>query len=185
MRETGILPAENRTDMARRIYESDTGEILMNSAENGFVLTTPRLEGVLVRETLPVRADKLEVLSSSVPAMTAAASLDAAKPLGESSHLLVVYSTDALNSSMRFTSPDRTVIEEVGELPVLIRTGRAKIAVRNRALRNPAAYVLGFNGERRERLPIRRTEDGKLLLEFDTGNFAGGPSPFIEITGQE
>ena len=181
MRETGILPAENRTDMARRIYESDTGEILMNSAENGFVLTTPRLEGVLVRETLPVRADKLEVLSSSVPAMTAAASLDAAKPLGESSHLLIVYSTDALNSSMRFTSPDRTVIE----LPVLIRTGRAKIAVRNRALRNPAAYVLGFNGERRERLPIRRTEDGKLLLEFDTGNFAGGPSPFIEITGQE
>lgn len=117
--------------------------------------------------------------------MTAAASLDAAKPLGESSHLLVVYSTDALNSNMRFTSPDRTVIEEVGELPVLIRTGRTKIAVRNRALRDPAAYVLGFNGERRERLPIRRTEDGKLLLEFDTGSFAGGPSPFIEITGQE
>lgn len=185
MRETGILPAENRTDMARRIYESDTGEILMNSAENGFVLTTPRLEGVLVRETLPVRADKLEVLSSSVPAMTAAASLDAAKPLGESSHLLVVYSTDALNSGMRFTSPDRTVIEEVGELPVLIRTGRAKIAVRNRALRNPPPTFSGSTGSAGSGFPSAARKMGNCFLNSTQGTLPEGRRRSLRSPGQE
>ena len=41
MKRKGILPAGNITDPARGIFQSDTGEILLNAPEKKMTVVTP------------------------------------------------------------------------------------------------------------------------------------------------
>lgn len=181
IREGGLIGNDNITDASKRIYQSDTRELTMHIDGDGLLtVITPRLEGVAVKRDQPHALKQLTVNSCSVPAMVAAASLDKAKTLDTTDRLLVVFSTDALNTGMRFTSPARTTLLDRGTLPVLMQTGKVSVTIANRTLTNPVAYALKFNGERGDKLPVS-VGNGRLTVTMDTAQLSIGPSPFIEI----
>lgn len=183
IRESGIIDKANVTDVSKRLYQSDTKELTLGMDGDGLLtVITPRLEGVVMKQDKPFALKNLTVNTCSVPAMVAAASLDKGKTLDTADRLIVVFSTDALNSGMRFSSPARTTILDNGKLPVLIQVGKVSVTIANRTLTNPVAYALKFNGERGDKLPVT-VADGRLTVTMDTSKLAIGPSPFIEIVG--
>jgi len=182
LKAKGLLPADNRTDIARSLYESETGELLLDAPAHLMTVRTPRLEGVSFEQLAdPLALGALMVVSSTVPACVTAIALDDAK-LYESKRVLLVYATDALNSGMTFEDAGRRILRDLGEEPAqtLMRTGvlAARLATRNAD--RLKVWALGMDGTRKEALPVR-VREGVLELTLDTTTL-GSVTPFFEIT---
>ena len=174
LRTAKILPPGNLTDPAKGVFQSDTGELIMRTAENRLTVNTPRLKGVAWNgETVELSGFAFQ---SSVPCTAALISLDKL-PLERSRRMLLVFSTDALNSNMEL-SADRKVLHKAGTLPVLLETGRLTVELpREVALK---CFALGIDGSRREELPLRR-EGGRSRFSVDTAKLQNGPSLYFEF----
>ena len=44
-------------------------------------------------------------------------------------------------------------------------------------------YALGFDGSRREKLPLQ-AENGVIKISFDTAALKNGPTPFFELCAE-
>lgn len=180
LKRNGVLGRDNRSNPARGIFESDTGEVYMDVPAGEMTVRSPRLEGVVVKDVArPVRAGTLAVERCTVPASVTAVSLDKA-PLGSAKRILAVIATDARNSGMRFSDGDETVLEEIGKLPVLLKTGRFRLTLDRPDAELFRAYALKLNGERAGELPVGN-ENGRLVLDVDTAALPGGPAIFYEL----
>jgi hypothetical protein len=177
MRARGLIPADNATDPAQGIYESDTGELRIERDRMLYTVRTPRLEGATLGHETAATIDALTVHRVSVPGSVAAASLDG-KPLRDSRRILLIYATDALNTGMTFTAPDRVELVDSGHAPVLIEAGAisATLATRQEGLH---AWALGFDGARRQELPLVKVDNG-VRLDVDMATLPE-PSFFIEL----
>ena len=90
----------------------------------------------------------------------------------------MVYATDALNSGMVFTSPERVELVDPGHAPVLIEAGALSLTLAT-AQTGLRAWALGFDGSRRQELPLIAVEGG-VRLEVDMTTLPE-PSFFIEL----
>ncbi|MEI7728905.1 MAG: hypothetical protein WCO56_05010 [Verrucomicrobiota bacterium] len=181
LRAKGILPQGNRTDAAKKIYESETGEILLDAPGKRLTVNAPALAGICAETFAGVpQAGKLTVAAASVPASITMAARDG-KTLELSHRLLLVVSTDARNSGESYEDDSGVVLRQVGKPPVLLRTGRFTIDLA-RAPNAPAlrAWALAMNGQRRDALPVASIPGG-IRLKIDTAAWSCGPSPFIEL----
>lgn len=179
LKRKGILGRENRSNPARGIYESDTGEVMMNVKSAEMTVRTPRLEGAVIKSGRPAAIDALTIECCTVPAAVTAVSLNDT-PLRNARRILVVIATDARNSNMRFSDENETILEAIGTLPVLVKTGRFRLAFDRPDAAAFRVYALKLNGERISELPIE-SRDGKLTLELDTAALPGGPALFYEL----
>jgi hypothetical protein len=180
LKEKGIIPAENRTDPKNGIFESENGQLLLEAHKPMMTLRTARAEGVAsILYSKPICIDALTIFSSSKPAQVVALSVDG-KSLAASERILIVYSTDALNTGATFDSEDRTVIREKGELPVLVQCGTFNVSLKNRQAAGFKAWALGFDGVRREELVARNGGD-TIGLTVDTATLRDGPTVFFEL----
>jgi len=179
IKDGGILPKSNRTDYAKRLFQSETGEITLNGQDETMTVITPRLEGAIIKKNMPVKLGRMEIESCSKPASVVVASLDNEKTIAESKRLLLVFSTNALNSGMTFENSNMSLMVEVGNLPVLMET--AKLTLTLKFLNNtaPAIYALNMDGTRAEQVPCT-FKDGKLALSLDTFKLQYA-TPFFEI----
>lgn len=177
LKKRNILPASNRTDPDAGIFESDTGELLMNTQSSRLSVRTPRSEGVSLLAGDSACMKILNVRSTSRNACVFLTSVDNL-PLEESRRMVLVYSTAALNTGLRM-SADRSSILNKGTNPVLLQTGKlhAELTLPSG---NWKCYALSVNGIRRESLPCSRT-GGKWNLLLDTDTLKNGPTPFFEL----
>lgn len=133
LRRRGDLPATNRTSLADRIYESDTGEILLDRSAGQLRVLTAATEGIaFARLSAPVDLGTLSVTQADDGALIALSTLDKGTSLRDGKRLLLVFATDARNSDMRFRDWGEKIIEDFGRLPVLIRKASAEIALARR-----------------------------------------------------
>ena len=174
LREKNILPAGNLTDPEKGVFQSDTGELVLRTGENCFTVDTLRLKGA-AWEGGELRLSNL-VFRSSLPCTAALISLDKA-PLGESRRMLLVFSTDALNSGMEL-SADRRGLHKPGTLPVLLETGTLELTLDCSA--KLKCFALGIDGERREELPLH-IGGGRIRLAIDTAQER--PRPLFRTGG--
>ena len=180
LREKGVLKEGNRTDPGRGLYQSDTGELTLSTADGGEMkVVAPRLTGAVVKVDRPVDLGAVRIESCSVPAAVTVASLSKEQAIPEAKRMLLVFSTDALNNGMRFKDERRRVLEKLGTLPVLWRTGKLSLSIRNAAAGSPKLYALALNGERREELPVR-VDGGRIQVTVDTAKLKA-PTPFFEL----
>lgn len=177
LKKRGILPAGNRTDPDAGIYESDTGELLMNTRSCRLSVQTACSEGVSLLAGESARLKNLNVRSTNRNACVFLTSVDHT-PLAESRRLVLVYSTAALNSGLQM-SADQTSIFNKGTNPVLLQTGKL-LAELNLSPGNWKCYALSVNGIRREMLPLSPA-DGKWMFSLDTSMLKNGPTPFFEF----
>ena len=181
MREKKLIGPENRTDPGRGLYQSDTGEITMDIRNGGLLdVVTPRLEGTTVKAGRPKRLSALTVETATCPASITVIAQSIDRTVESDDRLLAVVNTDALNSGMTFTDASRYRLVAIGEAPVLMQTGRFRLKIRNRVLRNPVVYALKLNGTRAGRIPAGY-ENGEIVLDLDTARLPSGPTPFFEI----
>ncbi len=178
LKEKGILPQDNITDPAGGVYQSDTGQITMRTNEHLLKIVTPRSEAVTMESATAEKLGYFEVLNTSVPALAAACAVDD-KPLAESRRIVIVYATDAVNTDME-VSASRVSLVNLGKPPALIQVGKLEAALYNPDAATMSLYALGFNGERREKLPLAYDGD-TVKLSIDTGVLKDGPTTFFEL----
>jgi hypothetical protein len=184
LKKAGVLGQANRTDPAKGLFESDTGQLFLNAPRHQLQVITPRLEGACVDSDLTpgrVALQQLVIEASSVPASVTAIAVDD-RPLAESRRILLVYATDALNSGMSFTSPQRETLVALGKLPVLLRTGKLRATLATRQAPALKVWALALDGSRRE--PIAAAVQGDTLtLSMDTSRLKT-VTPFFELAAE-
>jgi hypothetical protein len=184
LKKAGVLGQTNRTDPARGIYESDTGQLLLDAPSRQVRVITPRMEGACLDPQTasgPVRLGQLTIESTSVAAAVTAIAVDD-RPLAESRRILLVYATDALNSGMTFTSPEREMLVALGKLPILLRTGLLKVTLTGRHAASLKVWALGLDGRRME--VIAAPAIGETLpVTVDTGRLKS-VTPFFELVAE-
>ena len=184
LKKVGILPPGNRTDVERGVFESDTGQLLLDAPNRRLQVIAPRMEGACVDpETTPgpLTLKQLAIQETSVPASVTAIAVDD-KPLAESRRILLVYATDALNSGMAFTTDKRETLVANGKAPLLLRTGRLKISLATPHAAGLKVWALGFDGRRTESLPATAA-GGTLSLSLDTARLKSA-TVFFEIAAE-
>lgn len=126
----GLLPKDNQTDLKTGLYESDTGELLLDRLRGQLRVTTPKTEAVAfstLRE--PVNLGSVRVEASDGDGLLAVSVLDDAESIAQSRKLLVIYATDAHNTDMQFRDDEEKVIADFGRLPVLVRKGYVDLSL--------------------------------------------------------
>jgi hypothetical protein len=184
LRKAGLLTPTNRTDSAKGIFESDTGQLLLNAPSHQLRVVTPRLEGACIDPAIAserVALRQLTIDSTSVPAAVNAIAVDD-RPLAESRRILIVYATDALNSGMTFETPKRETLVEPGKLPVLLRTGRLKATLGGRHVAGMKLWALGLDGSRQEAVATVANGDD-LTIVIDTSRLKTA-TPFFEAVAE-
>lgn len=130
LRAGGALPAENRTRPQAGVYESDTGQILLDSGAEQLRVVTAATEGVAYsRLRAPVDLGTLSVDAAEGDGLVALSSIEHGRTLADGRRFLVVFATDARNTGMRFRDRAEKVIEDFGRLPVLLRKGSAEVRI--------------------------------------------------------
>lgn len=181
LRERGILPAGNQTDVAKDLFQSDTGEITLAAKEKRITVITPRTEGVTLNDQQSAALATLTVQSTSVAAAVAVTAVDA-QPLRTSRRIVLVYLTDTVNTGMEL-SEDRATLIKPGTLPPLVRTGVLKVSLQNEVGAKWKVWALGFNGARRELIPSQ-VKDKTIEITIDTAKLKNGPTSFFEIAAE-
>jgi hypothetical protein len=182
LRTKGILTQNNQTDAKQKIYESETGEILLDASSKRLTVRSPKLAGICADKFEgPQKAGKMTVEKSTVSASITIASRDG-KALEQSSRLLLVIATDARNSGESYEDADGVVMRKFGSPPVLLRTGRFTVYIeRDRKAPALRAWALAMNGTRRDELPVTAVPGG-IRLDVDTSALSCGATPFFELS---
>ncbi len=179
LRAHGILSAENRTDFQQNRYESETGELYLDARAEELIVTTRRLEGMILKGDHPVTGKALAIKRCSRPAALVLASLEKDHSLQQAKRLLLILSTNAFNNNMRFTSDTFRRCQDLGEFPVLIETAVIELEAATDHEVSPVVYALNLDGTRQERIPAT-VKAGRLRLRLDTAGLEYG-TPFFEI----
>lgn len=177
LKAKGLVKPDNRTDAKKGIYESETGELLMKGYDHYLQAVTPRTEAVCLETGTSAKLGRMEVRSTSANGCVAVTSVDG-EQIGASKRMVFLYITREANEGM-VTSADGKTMVNMGGYPALLQTGVVDVRL-DLPARDWELYLLGYNGERLERLPVQ-TEDGRLVLKLDTAKFLHGPTPFFEL----
>ena len=180
LKQRNILPADNRTDWSRRIYQSETGELTLDARKLKLTVVTPRLEGAILKQGTDADLSVLQVRNLTVPASVVAASLHADENLKDASRVLLVVATNAFNTNMTFENASMFCCVNPGDLPVLMETVRGTVELATTQKQSPKVYALHLDGTRFAELPCE-LKNGILHLPLDTSKLKNG-TPFFEIS---
>jgi hypothetical protein len=183
LRKAGLLDPSNRTNTSKGLYQTDTGQVLMDSQRRRLTVVTPKSEAVVFDTPEPITLDNLVVEQSSGPAMVSVSSMDG-QPLHASKRMLVILATDARNSGMRFADTAETTLQDLGKKPVLIRAVMVNLKLKNQNAAILKVFSNNLRGQRGDAIPITRELDG-ISFVLDTARLSHGPTTYFEITSQE
>lgn len=113
LRDEHMLAAENRTDIARGFYESDTGQVLLDRRAGQLRVSTPATEAAAfssLRE--PIDLGLMRIGQADGNGLVALSAIDPVGKLSESRRLLLILATDAQNTGMVFRDSEEKVIED-------------------------------------------------------------------------
>ena len=92
---------------------------------------------------------------------------------------VLVYSTEMANTDM-VLGYDRQLMKNTGKSPALMRCGKLSATLTCKSPEKFSIYALGFDGSRRERLPVS-VADGRLRIQIDTATLADGPNVLLRV----
>lgn len=172
LRERGLLPESSLCDPSSGVWQSPSGEVLIDGAQAVATVATDRTSAVFRASAGSADAGVLGVDLRDAGGMVWATSVDG-EPLVASGRILVSHLTEILNSGMRFGELERVTLLGWGDLPLLVKRVPATISL---GLDDPAAYTiyaLAPDGERLGQVPAS-SEGGRLTFTADPGLFDGG-----------
>jgi hypothetical protein len=182
LRQAGVLAPGNRSD-ADGVYQSDTEQLLLDSARKRLSVITARTEAVVFDQPEPIALKQLRVEQADGPALVAVSSMDG-QPLARSGRLLLILATDARNTGMRFSDAGETTLLDLGTKPVLLQARRIRLRLQSSEAAKLAVYALNLRGQRGDPITVQRDADG-ISFELDTASLSQGPTTYFEITSKD
>lgn len=186
LRDAKLIPAGNKTDIEKGVWESVTGELCMDQGLRRLTVDTPRLQGMSAVKGDAYRFKDVAVRNLTVDAGLALASIDGEKDLKDASRILFVFATDAVNSEAIYLNRFREDIKpkmgwpkQLGHAPLLIETGSVEVALRNANAKKMKLWSLNVDGTRAEEVPVSATASG-LKFTLDTAKLKA-PSVYFEL----
>ncbi len=155
------LPPEFRRALSRPDtgrHESSNGELLLLPRENKMRIVTPKTEAAALAKG-DFGGEILHVSGVETFSTISLHSLDG-EPLSASGSMLLFFLTDSANSAMRFSNDDRTLLEDWGKLPLLLRRGKAQIMLKIPAGPDLRIERLKLNGESAGTVPYTPVAGG-------------------------
>ncbi len=180
LREKGALPKKNPSSDAKGVFQTDTGELRMETARNDLQMDTPRLQGICAEAGSRAKLTDFEIRKMTVRGNLALASIDGTLPIRDAKRLLLVVATNVLQNNMTFEDPQMRFLLKLGDLPFLVQTGTFEVAFRNRNAASLKAYALGMDGKRLAELPLKKFGDLVELL-LNTAAIPNGPALYFEF----
>ncbi len=150
---------------------SDTGELTLDTQAGTFTVVTPRSEGAVLPAEAEFAGRQLHVSGNTAFATIFAASLDD-QPLAAARRVLILHLTDINNTKMKFLDPQHAMLGNFGQLPHLVRAGRATLKLTRTAAGQPQAWALDITGKRQQPVEVKALPDGVELV-VDTAAPAG------------
>ena len=181
LREKKILPEDNITDVSKGIFQSETGQITMDSTKKTLKVVTPRSEIVAAEKFEPVKLGALKVISSTVPASVGVVSLDG-KKISNSKRLMFTYATRESNIGMKL-SPDEVISAGSGSGPIALLNGTVEAELKLLPDGKYSIYPLSLTGERRDPIPFEFA-DGVMKIKIDNSKLKNGSTVFFEIVAE-
>ncbi len=181
LRTKGVLPKTNHSSDAKGIFETDTAEMLMDTNRNFLQVNTPRLQGICAEAGTKAELNDFEVRQMTTRGNLALVSLDGTKPIRDANRMLLVIATNALNSGMKFEDQKMCFMLNMGNVPVLLQTGKFEVAFKSKNASAIKAYALRMDGGRLAELPLKKSGD-QVILSVDTAALPDGPSIYYELT---
>ena len=179
LKQAGVIPADNRTDVQKGIFESETGEILADTKKHTLSVVTPRTESLALKPGQSLKGKQLSVLSASVPVTVSAISIDGTQPVANANHLLLFVQTMSVAEHTVFSTENFDFEIDCGGLKTMERAGQFKIRLKTEQKKAPKLYALNPNGSREKELPVV-FKNGDLLINLDTSKLEYG-TPFFEL----
>lgn len=176
--KAGFLSAK---DAENNRFRSDTGEILLDSENTTFLVSTSHSEGMVLEKNRSLKGNFAEVHNQDTFAGVLIASKDG-KSLKESRRLLVLHLTRIANTGETYRDADCNILESRGKSPLLLRRGKARMTLR-RDFQGFRLYAVDPNGKRLSECPFR-TESGKTILELNNTHDGRGVLAY-ELIGKE
>ncbi len=171
------LTSANRTDFKKNRLQSEGGQVTIDAPENVLVIDTERTAGGMAPagKRIETRAASIEVHDTSATVWVS--SLDG-KPIAESRRLLITHLTDLQNTGTRYGDQSRQLLLAWGQLPHLVRAGRATVTLRLRGAERAKVYGLAVNGKRTGKIqanardgalsiPLSVSADGKARMLYE------------------
>lgn len=183
LKRAGIVPKSNRTDSAKGIFETTTGELFMNVKQHFLSVNTPRFQGVCGEKGTRVRLKDFEIRNLGVRGNLSLVSLENDKSLADAGRMVLVFATNLLNSEMVFEDASCKTRLNNGKTPLLLETGTFHAVLTNRNAGKLKLYALGLNGKRIAELPLKQA-DGKVEIRVDTAKIPNGPAIYFELTAK-
>lgn len=181
LKQKKLLPAANRSD-GESLFESSTGELLLDNRRSFMRVNTPRLQGVCALAGTREKLDDFEIQEMSTNGNLAVVSVDGTRPIREAERLVVVYATNALNNGMKFAEEEMKTIQRMGWTPSLLEAGKFRIRLRNRHAEKLKLYPLDLSGRRLKQIEPDRNDADTVSFSVDTAR--DGAAVFFKIAGK-
>lgn len=180
LRDAQLIGATNITNAEQGIYQSDTGEITLNSQQKLMTVITPKTEAIVFDEPKPTNLKQLSILHADSPALVAISATDN-QPLANSKRMLLILSTDARNTDMVFDDVAKTTLSDLGKPPVLIRVAKVKLALKTPYKNLLKVFSTNLRGQRQDAINLKQTESS-IEFELDISKLTHGATTYFEIS---
>ncbi len=151
-------------------FRSQTGQITIDGPQGRLVLDTPRTAGgyASAGQSIECGTANVRIAIEGSDATVWVSSLDQ-QPIRQSRRLLITHLTDLQNTEIRYAEPARQTLLAWGQLPYLVRAGKARISLGLDKPKNYRVWALNAAGYRLTEVPAQA---GGGFLQF-TADVAG------------
>lgn len=149
-----FIEAGHWLDPSKNQLQPPTGEIIIDGQRDIMTLNTPRTAGGYAPDGEKISAldGNLKIAITGSEATAWISSLDG-KPIVESSRLLISHLTDLQNSGIQYGEKARQTLLAWGQLPHLVRNGRATIELKRAQSASLKVWALSNGGRRLAEIP--------------------------------
>lgn len=175
--QSGWLSAATRADLMNNRIQSENGEVTIDVPASILTIDTPRTAGGFAPagKRIETRAATIDILDTSATVWIN--SLDG-EPIARSRRLLITHLTDLQNTGTRYGDRNRQSLLEWGQLPHLVRAGRATVTLRLEHPERAKVYSLAVDGKRTGgvqtragagalTIPLSVSADGKARMLYE------------------
>jgi hypothetical protein len=156
LQERNLFPAAQPPNPDRKFFRSETGEVTIDGPQGRLVLDTPRTAGGYAPAGQTVEASRggVRIAIQDSDATVWVSSLDR-NPIRQSRRLLVTHLTDLQNSAIQYAESARQTLLAWGQLPHLVRAGKAELTIRLDQPRQYRVWALAPSGKRLAEVPVK------------------------------
>jgi hypothetical protein len=179
LRKANLLRSNNLSNGVAGIYQTDTEQIVFDSARKQLTITTPFTEAAAFDTAETIELDCLTILHAEAPSLVSVSAMDG-QPLKNSQRMLIVLATDARNTGMHFSDTADTILADLGTSPVQIRTTSMWLKLKTPYKNQIKVFSVNLRGQRGDSISVTQEKDG-ISFHINTAKLSHGPTTYFEV----